>query len=161
MISAASVVILTAGYILWTLQRVYLGPEYKGPHGEAHYADRPGRELAIAAPLLAFAIGFGVYPKAVFGYMKPSVNQEVDELADWTRDVKQPRLKQERSIGRLAAGHRHGQPPQARPLTRSRLAEQTESAREFSGTHQRSAADTIDVAARLSAGADALRDDRR
>ena len=32
---AASVVILTAGYILWTIQRVYLGPEYKGPHGEA------------------------------------------------------------------------------------------------------------------------------
>ena len=32
---AASVVILTAGYILWTIQRVYLGPEYKGPHAEA------------------------------------------------------------------------------------------------------------------------------
>ncbi len=32
---AASVVILTAGYILWTIQRVYLGPEYKGPHGDA------------------------------------------------------------------------------------------------------------------------------
>ena len=31
---SASVVILTAGYILWTLQRVYLGPEYKGPHGD-------------------------------------------------------------------------------------------------------------------------------
>ena len=26
---AAGVVILTAGYILWTIQRVYLGPEYK------------------------------------------------------------------------------------------------------------------------------------
>ena len=33
--SRPSVVILTAGYILWTIQRVYLGPEYKGPHGEA------------------------------------------------------------------------------------------------------------------------------
>ena len=31
---AASVVILTAGYILWCLQRVYLGPEYLGPHEE-------------------------------------------------------------------------------------------------------------------------------
>ena len=40
---SASVVILTAGYILWAMQRVYLGPEYKGPHGEAHHADDPAR----------------------------------------------------------------------------------------------------------------------
>ena len=33
-IIAASGVILTAGYILWAMQRVYLGPEYKGPHAE-------------------------------------------------------------------------------------------------------------------------------
>ncbi len=40
---AASVVILTAGYILWTIQRVYLGPEYKGPHAEALHADDAAR----------------------------------------------------------------------------------------------------------------------
>ncbi len=76
---SASVVILTAGYILWTLQRVYLGPEYKGPHGDEI---RPitQRELAIASPLLAFAIILGVYPKAVFNYMAPSVNKLVDDL---------------------------------------------------------------------------------
>ena len=44
---SASVVILTAGYILWTLQRVYLGPEYKGPHGESS-TPITARELAIA-----------------------------------------------------------------------------------------------------------------
>ena len=43
---AASVVILTAGYILWTIQRVYLGPEYKGPHAEALTPATP-REMAI------------------------------------------------------------------------------------------------------------------
>ncbi len=32
---SAAVVILTAGYILWAIQRVYLGAEYKGPHREA------------------------------------------------------------------------------------------------------------------------------
>ncbi len=58
---AASVVILTAGYILWTIQRVYLGPEYKGPHAEA-LTPMTRREVAIAAPLLALAILFGVYP---------------------------------------------------------------------------------------------------
>ena len=60
---AASVVILTAGYILWTIQRVYLGPEYKGPHAEA-LTPMTRREIAIAAPLLALAILFGVYPQA-------------------------------------------------------------------------------------------------
>ena len=79
---AASVVILTAGYILWTLQRVYLGPEYKGPHGEA-LVPITKRELAIASPLLAFAILFGVYPQAVFNYMSPSVNKTVDDMKAW------------------------------------------------------------------------------
>ena len=81
---AASVVILTAGYILWTLQRVYLGPEYKGPHAEA-LVPITKRELAIASPLLAFAILFGVYPKAIFNYMAPSVNKTVDDMEAWQR----------------------------------------------------------------------------
>ena len=54
-IVAASVVILTAGYILWTIQRVYLGPEYKGPHGEA-LKPMTRREIAIAAPLIVMAV---------------------------------------------------------------------------------------------------------
>ncbi len=98
---SASVVVLTAGYILWTLQRVYLGPEYKGPHAEGIYPMTP-RELAIAAPLLAFAIVFGVYPQAMFRYLTPSVNKEVGELADWTRDVKQPRIEAAENLSELA-----------------------------------------------------------
>jgi len=93
---SASVVILTAGYILWTLQRVYLGPEYKGPHEESITPATP-RELAIAAPLVAFAILLGVYPNAVFRYMSPSVNKTVDELAQWTAEVKQPRIEREKA----------------------------------------------------------------
>jgi NADH-quinone oxidoreductase subunit M len=84
---AASVVILTAGYILWTIQRVYLGAEYKGPHAEALTPATP-REVAIAAPLLAFAILFGVCPQILFSYMSPTVNRTADNLAAWTRDVK-------------------------------------------------------------------------
>jgi NADH-quinone oxidoreductase subunit M len=83
---SASVVILTAGYILWTIQRVYLGPEYKGPHGD-HLTPMTARELAIGAPLLAFAILFGVYPQAIFTYMTPSVNKSVENLAAWTQAV--------------------------------------------------------------------------
>ena len=91
---AASVVIVTAGYILWTLQRVYLGSEYKGPHAEA-LRPMSQREIAIAVPLLVLAVVFGVYPKAVFNYMSPSVNQLVDDLGTWTKDVKQPRLREQ------------------------------------------------------------------
>ena len=55
---AAAVVILTAGYILWTIQRVYLGPEYKGPHAEA-LRPMTSREIAIAAPLVVMAVVLG------------------------------------------------------------------------------------------------------
>ncbi len=79
---AASVVILTAGYILWTLQRVYLGAEYRGPHPEA-LTPMTYRERCIAVPLLAAAILFGVYPRAILDYVSPSVNAEVQQLADW------------------------------------------------------------------------------
>ncbi len=81
---SAFVVILTAGYILWTLQRVYLGPEYKGPHGEA-LTPMTYREKVIAIPLVVLAIAFGVYPRLIFDYMTPSVNRTVEELAEWTR----------------------------------------------------------------------------
>ncbi len=89
---SAATVILTAGYILWTLQRVYLGAEYRGPHGD-HITPIKGRELAVAVPLMVFAIWFGVYPRTVLDYMTPSVNKEVSDLAAWTRDYKDPKLK--------------------------------------------------------------------
>jgi NADH-quinone oxidoreductase subunit M len=81
---SAAVVILTAAYILWALQRVYLGAEYKGPHGEA-LTPLTLREFSIAAPLLAFAIIFGVYPKALLDYMQPSVDKTVVNLTEWTK----------------------------------------------------------------------------
>ncbi len=89
---SASVVILTAGYILWTIQRVYLGAEYRGPHGD-HLTRITPRELSIAIPLVIFAIWFGVYPQSVFRYMEPSVTQGVKDLAEWTKNVKQPELE--------------------------------------------------------------------
>jgi NADH-quinone oxidoreductase subunit M len=79
---SAFVVILTAAYILWALQRVYLGPEYKGPHEESITRITP-REMSIAVPLVILAIVFGVYPKSVLNYMAPSVNKTVNDLADW------------------------------------------------------------------------------
>jgi NADH-quinone oxidoreductase subunit M len=80
---SAAVVILTAGYILWAVQRVYLGPEYKGPHPEA-LVPMTAREFWIAVPLLALAIAFGVYPQAVLNVQEASVNKTVDDLTQWT-----------------------------------------------------------------------------
>jgi len=83
---SAFTVILTAAYILWAIQRVYLGAEYKGPHGD-HLTPMTGRELAIAAPLVFFAILFGVAPQLIFNYVTPSVNRQVETLSEWTREV--------------------------------------------------------------------------
>ena len=83
---SAFTVILTAAYILWAIQRVYLGAEYRGPHEEA-LTPITSRELSIATPLVFLAIVFGVAPQILFQYVTPSVNQQVETLADWTRDV--------------------------------------------------------------------------
>src|SRR4030095_3440017 len=50
-------VILTAGYMLWTVQRVFFGPE------KAEYKDFPevdAREVAVLTPLTVMAILLGV-----------------------------------------------------------------------------------------------------
>ncbi|MEX0717320.1 MAG: NADH-quinone oxidoreductase subunit M [Planctomycetaceae bacterium] len=72
-------VILTAGYILWTIQRVYFGPEYKGPHPEA-LVPMNGRERAIGIVLLAFAIILGVLPQTMFHMMGPTTEKLVAEM---------------------------------------------------------------------------------
>ncbi|MBT4866878.1 MAG: NADH-quinone oxidoreductase subunit M [Planctomycetaceae bacterium] len=78
-IVAAAGVILTAGYILWAIQRVFLGPEYKGPHKE-DITPMNGREASIAVVLLVFAIVLGVYPESMFGLMRGSMKLLVDSL---------------------------------------------------------------------------------
>jgi len=82
---SAAVVILTAGYILWAIQRVYLGAEYKGPH-EEDLTPITTRELCIAIPLMIMAIVFGVYPRSILDYMQPSVDRQVEQLAAWTEE---------------------------------------------------------------------------
>ncbi len=82
---SAGVVILTAGYILWAIQRVYLGPEYKGPHGES-LSPINVRELFVAVPLLILAIWLGVYPHSILKYMDKTIDQQVTELAEWSTD---------------------------------------------------------------------------
>ncbi len=73
---AAATVVITAAYILWTLQRVYLGtnPAYK------NYEDIDLRELLCIIPLVVLAIALGVVPTLVFNWMEPHVTDLVDTL---------------------------------------------------------------------------------
>jgi hypothetical protein len=73
-IFAAAAVVLTAGYILWTLQRVLLGrnEQYRG------LPDLTIREMIIAAPLVILTVALGVAPQqTLLSWMSPSVDQMV------------------------------------------------------------------------------------
>jgi len=68
----ASAVILTAGYMLWTLQRVFLGPVNE------RYAGLPeisAREVFTLAPLAVLVIALGVYPKPVLDLIDATLTQ--------------------------------------------------------------------------------------
>ena len=80
-ILAAMTVVLTAAYILWTLQRVYLGqnPAYKD------YPDINFRELLCIVPLVVLAVLLGVAPGLLLNWMEPSVTGLVDTLARLTQ----------------------------------------------------------------------------
>jgi NADH-quinone oxidoreductase subunit M len=106
---AAAVVILTAGYILWAVQRVYLGAEYTGPHADS-LTPLTFREFSIAAPLLALAIFFGVYPTALLNYMQPSVDKTVTELTDWAKTSQLANLPAPAATDTAAAAQPSGTP---------------------------------------------------
>jgi NADH-quinone oxidoreductase subunit M len=73
---AALTVVITAAYILWTLQRVYLGTNeaYKD------YPDINLRELLCIVPLLILAVILGIAPALIFDWMQPHVTGLIDSL---------------------------------------------------------------------------------
>jgi NADH-quinone oxidoreductase subunit M len=74
---AAATVVLTAAYILWTVQRVFFGenPQYK------NYRDITPRELACIVPLVVLCVLFGIFPALILNWMEPSVTHLIDTLA--------------------------------------------------------------------------------
>ena len=69
---AASGIVLTAGYILWTLQRVYLGGRYLGPDAGLLTPLKP-REGVVAGTLAVSCVVLGVAPMLVLGPSEASV----------------------------------------------------------------------------------------
>jgi NADH-quinone oxidoreductase subunit M len=70
---AAFGVVLTAAYILWMIQRVYLGkarPEYAG------FPEITAREIFVLTPFAILAIAMGVLPdQTLFKFMNGTLNQ--------------------------------------------------------------------------------------
>lgn len=76
-ILAATAVILTAGYILWTLQRVFLGPNQE----HKHQPDLDMREWSISVPLIVLTVVLGVAPQwSLLNWMGPSVDNVVQAI---------------------------------------------------------------------------------
>jgi NADH-quinone oxidoreductase subunit M len=74
---AAAAVILTAGYILWTIQRVFLGRSETWKS----LPDMDLREIGIAVPLVVLTIAMGIFPHGlVLSWMSPSVDKLVQGI---------------------------------------------------------------------------------
>lgn len=75
---AAFGVILTAGYILWMIQRVYLGkerPDYAG------FPEATAREVFILTPFAILALALGILPEhTLFRFMNGTLNQITEIL---------------------------------------------------------------------------------
>jgi len=69
-IIAASAVVLTAGYMLWMLQRVWLGPVNEK---YVDMADVTMREKVTLIPLAVIVMILGVYPHAVLDLINPTL----------------------------------------------------------------------------------------
>ena len=68
-------IVLTAGYMLWTLQRVFLG---QLPDKWKSLTDVNGRELVAFVPLMIVVIVLGIFPSIMLHPMNASLNHLVD-----------------------------------------------------------------------------------
>jgi NADH-quinone oxidoreductase subunit M len=70
-------VVVTAGFLLWTLQRVFLGPlnpKY------ADYEDISPREAFCQIPFAVLCVLFGVAPMLLIGMFSPTLNALIEQL---------------------------------------------------------------------------------
>jgi NADH-quinone oxidoreductase subunit M len=74
-IASTAGIVLTAAYMLWTLQRLFLGSI---PEKWKALPDINGRELFTLVPLAVIVIFLGIYPAPAINLMSSSVNALVD-----------------------------------------------------------------------------------
>ena len=71
-------IVLTAAYMLWTLQRVFLG---KANEKWGSLPDVNGREIFTLVPLGVIVLGLGIYPSIMLNIMTSTLNHLVDVVA--------------------------------------------------------------------------------
>jgi NADH-quinone oxidoreductase subunit M len=77
MVLGAVGTVLTAGYMLWMLQRVNLGePPAEWEGHDLHDADR--YELASWVPLIVLIVIIGLYPRLIFNSTTEAVTSMVE-----------------------------------------------------------------------------------
>jgi len=72
-------IVLTAGYLLWTLQRMFLGPENE------KYSNLPEiglREIVTLAPLAVIVIVLGIYPMPLLDLISTSMANLIHVLGN-------------------------------------------------------------------------------
>ncbi|MEZ0341142.1 NADH-quinone oxidoreductase subunit M [Mycobacterium sp. pV006] len=74
---AATALVLSAIYILWTYQRMMTGPV---TDGNSELRDLRPRELAVVAPLIALLVVLGVYPKPALDVIDPAVGHTLTSI---------------------------------------------------------------------------------
>jgi NADH-quinone oxidoreductase subunit M len=72
-------IIITAAYILWTIQRVFLG---KAPDEYLSLPDLTAREMVAFVPLLILIILLGVYPAPAIELMNTSLSHLVELIGN-------------------------------------------------------------------------------
>ncbi|GAS85911.1 NADH-quinone oxidoreductase subunit M [Mycolicibacterium brisbanense] len=79
---AATALVLSAVYILWTYQRIMTGPvrDDDGDGGVRNLRDLVPRELAVVAPLLALLLVLGIYPKPALDVINPAVHHTLTTI---------------------------------------------------------------------------------
>lgn len=77
-IAAILSTVVTAGYLLWTWQRVFLGPNDR----TASYPEVTAREAVVLICFVLLSIALGVLPQSlVLNWMEPSVTGQVESLS--------------------------------------------------------------------------------
>jgi NADH-quinone oxidoreductase subunit M len=84
---AAIGIVLTAAYLLWMVQRVFLGPftaQHKDEHGHLHPAESIAplkwNEWVVIIPLAILCLWIGIMPQPILNIFKTSANVLTDAL---------------------------------------------------------------------------------